>query len=453
MGPTLEELAQQLAEGLATSERLVEECLGRIDDPSGQGADTFLGVAHESARAAARGMDLLRQSGAAPSRYAGIPVSIKDLFDLKGEVTRAGSLVLKDAPAAKEDAAAVARLKAAGFIVIGRTNMTEFAFSGIGINPHYGTPKNIYDRAHARVPGGSSSGAAISITDLMAHGALGTDTGGSCRIPAAFNGIVGYKPTARRVPLAGAFPLSMTLDSIGPLARTVSCCAILDAVLTGEEPKAPCKHPVTGLRIAVPKAYVMNDMDADVAEAFSRTLALLEKNGAVLTELAFSEIDAIPSANAKGGFSAPESLSTHRAHIATHADLYDTRVLTRIERGHEQSAADYVDLVRERARIIRAFEERMINYDCLAYPTTPIIAPQISAFHTDEDFARLNMLVLRNPAVINFLDGCAISLPMTKPPAAPTGLMLACPGGSDGRLFEIAAGVEHLLASHNGAGA
>ena len=201
MGPTLEKLAQQLAKGETTSERLVEDCLARIDDPSGEGAATFLGVARESARAAARGMDLLRKSGAAPSRYAGIPISVKDLFDLAGEVTRAGSLVLKNASAAKGDALAVDRVKAAGFIIVGRTNMTEFAFSGIGINPHYGTPKNVYDRVHGRVPGGSSSGAAISITDLMAHGALGTDTGGSCRIPAAFNGIVGYKPTARRVPL------------------------------------------------------------------------------------------------------------------------------------------------------------------------------------------------------------------------------------------------------------
>jgi aspartyl-tRNA(Asn)/glutamyl-tRNA(Gln) amidotransferase subunit A len=281
----------------------------------------------------------------------------------------------------------------------------------------------------------------------MAHGALGTDTGGSCRIPAAFNGIVGYKPTARRVPLDGAFPLSTTLDSVGPLARSVSCCAILDAVIAGEAPRPPLKRSVKGLRVAIPRAYVMNDMDADVADAFSRTLALLEKNGAVLTELAFPEIDAIPSANAKGGFAAPESLSTHRVHIAASARLYDTRVLTRIERGHEQSAVDYVELMRERARIIRAFEDRLADYDCLAYPTTPIIAPPVSAFDKDEDFARLNMLVLRNPAVINFLDGCAISVPMTKPPIAPTGLTLACPGGADHRLFEIAAGVESLLAA------
>lgn len=447
MGPTLEELADQLAQGITSSERLVEECLSRIDDPAGEGSTTFVSVAHGRARAAARGMDLLRKAGAAPTRYAGIPVSIKDLFDHAGEVSRAGSLVLRDAPAARQDATAVGRLKDAGFIIIGRTNMTEFAFSGIGINPHYGTPRNSYDRAHGRVPGGSSSGAAISITDQMAHGALGTDTGGSCRIPAAFNGVVGYKPTARRVPQEGVFPLSTTLDSIGPLARSVSCCAILDAVLAGKAPRAPRARSLSGLRVAIPRAYVMKDMDADVSEAFARTLGLLERSGVALQEVAFPEIDDIPAANAKGGFSAPESLATHRAHIAASANLYDARVLTRIERGREQSAADYIDLVRERARIIRIFEDRMMDYDCLAYPTTPIIAPPISSFDRDEDFVRLNMLVLRNPSIINFLDGCAISLPMTKPPLAPTGLTLACPGGADGGLFEIAAGVERILSN------
>jgi aspartyl-tRNA(Asn)/glutamyl-tRNA(Gln) amidotransferase subunit A len=340
----------------------------------------------------------------------------------------------------------VARLKAAGFVVIGRTNMTEFAFSGIGINPHYGTPRSVFDRASARVPGGSSSGAAISVTDAMAHGALGTDTGGSCRIPAAFNGIVGYKPTARRVPTQGAFPLSTTLDSIGPLARTVACCAILDGVLSAGLGEAPAARPLKGLRLAVPKAYILNDMDTDVASAFEKSLQKLSAAGAIIHEIACPEIDEIPSANAKGGFAAPESLASHRALIENKSDLYDKRVLSRILRGHEQSASDYVDLMRTRARIIAAFEQRMQAFDALAYPTVPIVAPPITAFDADADFTRLNMLVLRNPSVINFLDGCAISIPMTRLPQAPTGLMLACPGGQDAKLFALAAGVEACLA-------
>ena len=443
--PTLAELAHDLAQGKTTSEKLVEDCLTRIADTMGEGATSFVHVAHDQARTAARAMDQLRKAGSAPSAYAGIPVSIKDLFDIAGEQTRAGSIVLRDNPVAVADAAAVARLKAAGFIVIGRTNMTEFAFSGIGINPHYGTPKNVFDRKTGRVPGGSSSGAAISITDEMAHAALGTDTGGSCRIPAAFNAIVGYKPTATRVPAHGAFPLSTTLDSIGPLARTVACCAVLDAALSGASLQAPAPRHPKGLRIAVPKAYVLNDMDADVAAAFSASLKKLAQAGAIINEVAFPEIDAIPAANAKGGFAAPESLASHRALIDQHADLYDKRVLTRIQRGHEQSANDYIDLIRTRARIIGDFEKRMADYDCLAYPTVPIVAPPISAFAEDADFTRLNLLVLRNPSVINFLDGCAISVPMTRLPQAPTGLMLACPSGQDAKLFALAAGVEALL--------
>ncbi len=446
-GPTLEQLAQDLANGTTTSERLVEDCLAKIDNVDGEGASAFMSVAHISARESAHKMDQLRKQGKAPSPYAGIPVSVKDLFDIKGEVTRAGSLVLKDAAPAQRDASAVARLKAAGFIVMGRTNMTEFAFSGIGINPHYGTPKNVFERAQARVPGGSSSGAAISITDGMAHGALGTDTGGSCRIPAALNGIVGYKPTARRVPTDGAFSLSTTLDSIGPLARTVSCCATLDAILAGEVPSAPLKRDITGLRIVVPKSFVLNDLDKDVSEAFSATLRKITNAGAVISEIACPEIDAIPAANAKGGFAAPESLATHRALIKKDAQLYDMRVLSRIQRGHEQSALDYIELTRKRAEIIAAFEKRMADFDCMAYPTVPMVAPLISAFDKDEDFTRLNMLMLRNPAVINFLDGCAISVPMTKLPAAPTGLMLACPSGEDARLFSIALSLEQLVGS------
>jgi aspartyl-tRNA(Asn)/glutamyl-tRNA(Gln) amidotransferase subunit A len=444
--PTLARLAQDLVHGKTTSEKLVEDCLARIADPAGEGATSFVHVAQEQARITARAMDQLRKAGAAPSAYAGIPVSIKDLFDIAGEQTRAGSLVLKDVAPAAEDAAVVARFKAAGFIVIGRTNMTEFAFSGIGINPHYGTPKNIFDRKTARVPGGSSSGAAISITDQMSYGALGTDTGGSCRIPAAFNAIVGYKPTAKRIPMQGAFPLSTTLDSIGPLAHTVSCCAVLDAALSGEPLHAPTPRHPKGLRIAIPKAYVMNDMDADVAAAFSASLKKLADAGAIISEIAFPEIDAIPSANAKGGFAAPESLSSHSLLIEKHADLYDKRVLSRIQRGHEQSAVDFIQLVRIRAQIIRDFEKRMADYDCLAYPTVPIIAPPIAALADDAEFTRLNLLVLRNPSVFNFLDGCAISVPMTRLPAAPSGLMLACPGGQDAKLFTLAAGVEALLA-------
>jgi len=446
MSPSLEQLAHDLERGATTSRALVEDCLARIDDCTGEGARTFVSVAHSRARACADAMDNLRAQGAAPSRFAGIPVSIKDLFDIKGQITRAGSRVLDSAPPAERDAAVVARLKQAGFVVIGRTNMTEFAFSGVGINPHYGTPKNVWDREIARVPGGSSSGAAIALTDGMAHGSLGTDTGGSCRIPAAFNGLVGYKPTARRVPQAGAFPLSTTLDSIGPLGRTVACCAAIDAILAGDEEDASQPLGLRGLRVAIPKTYVLGDMDVHVAGAFAQALSALSAAGAIVDEIAFPEIDAIPAANARGGFAAPESLATHRHFIETRSAFYDKRVLVRIQRGHEQRAADYIDLMRTRANLIDRFVRRMRDYDVLAYPTVPIIPPPITAFDSDAEFGRLNMLILRNPAVINMLDGCSISVPMSKLPDPPIGLMLSAPGGQDRRLLAIAASVESCIA-------
>ncbi len=226
--PTLVTLADDLANGRTSARKLVEECLAKIADPAGEGQRAFIHVDRQGALDAANAMDALRKANAAPSPFAGIPVSVKDLFDIKGQVTRAGSRALEDSAPAEADAPVVARLRRAGFIVIGRTNMTEFAYSGIGINPHYGTPKGVWNRSVGHVPGGSSSGAAVSIADAMAYGALGTDTGGSCRIPAAYNGIVGYKPTQRRVPLDGGVPLSSSLDSFGPLANSVACCAIFD---------------------------------------------------------------------------------------------------------------------------------------------------------------------------------------------------------------------------------
>jgi aspartyl-tRNA(Asn)/glutamyl-tRNA(Gln) amidotransferase subunit A len=284
--PTLATLADDLENGRTSARKLVDECLARIADSSGEGARAFIHVDAEAAIEAAEAMDRLREVKAAPSRYAGIPLSIKDLFDIKGQVSRAGSRALEDSPPAEADAPAVARLRRAGFVVIGRTNMTEFAFSGIGINPHYGTPKSAWQRTVGHVPGGSSSGAAVSVVDRMAHGALGTDTGGSCRIPAAYNGIVGFKPTQRRVPLDGAVPLSFTLDSIGPLARSVTCCALLDAVLANETVAPLQPRPIRGMRLAVPTTVALDELDDAVARTFERALEVLSRQGALIERIA-----------------------------------------------------------------------------------------------------------------------------------------------------------------------
>src|SRR6266480_7589375 len=277
--PSLLQLTADLGRAMKSC-GLVEQCLARIADQSGEGQRVFLKVHTEEALATADYCDRLRSRGPAPSPFAGIPVSSKDLFDIAGGVTTAGSIVLKDAPAAKHDGPAVARLRAAGLIPIGRTNMTEFAFSGLGINPHYDTPLNAYDRGAGRIPGGSSSGAAVSIVDGMAYGALGTDTGGSCRIPAAYNGIVGYKPTQRRVPLDGGVPLSSSLDSFGPLANSVACCATLDAVLA-DEPVTPLRpRTIRGMQLAVPTTLALDDLDEAVAKTFERALQALSRAGA-----------------------------------------------------------------------------------------------------------------------------------------------------------------------------
>src|SRR3954466_7960409 len=317
---TLKKLAEDLESGRTSSRKLVEECLAKIADPAGEGQRAFIHVDRDAALGAADAMDRLRHAKAAPSPYAGIPVSIKDLFDIKGQVTRAGSRALDDSAPAEADAPVVARLRAAGFVVIGRTNMTEFAYSGIGINPHYGTPKGAWQRSAGHVPGGSSSGAAVSVVDGMAHAALGTDTGGSCRIPAAWNGIVGFKPTQRRVPLDGAVPLSSPLDSIGPIARTVKCCAVLDAVLANE-PIAPLRfRPVKGLRLAVPTTVALDDIEDAVAQAFERALEKLAREGALIERIAVPEFLDVAPMSAKGGFPAAESYAWHRYLIIAKGD-------------------------------------------------------------------------------------------------------------------------------------
>ena len=299
-------------------------------------------------------------------------------------MTRAGSRALDDLPPAEVDAPVVARLRRAGFVVIGRTNMTEFAYSGIGINPHYGTPKSAWQRSVGHVPGGSSSGAAVSVVDGMAHGALGTDTGGSCRIPAAFNGIVGFKPTQRRVPLDGGVPLSFSLDSFGPLARTVSCCAVLDAFLA-DEPVIPLQpRPIKGMRLAVPTTIVLDELEDAVARTFERALETLVGQGALIERIEVPEFLDVAQMNAKGGFAAAESYAWHRYLIASKGDIYDPRVASRIMRGETQSAADYVDLLGARRSLIERIAVRLAPYDAMIMPTTANTPPRIADLVADD---------------------------------------------------------------------
>jgi len=443
--PTLKQIAMRL-ETAETSRALVDQCLERIKDAAGEGPRTFLKVYGEDARIAADAYDALRRHGAAPSLFAGIPVSVKDLFDVAGDVTTAGSIALRHAPPATRDATAIARLRAAGFIPIGRTNMTEFAFSGLGINPHYDTPRNPYDRKTGRIPGGSSSGAAVSVSDGMAMAALGTDTGGSCRIPAALCGIVGFKPTAARVPTAGTMPLSQTLDSIGPLAPTVACCAVLDAVLAGQAPGELETFPLDGLRLAVPQTLVLDGLDRDVSGAFAAALSALSGAGVRIVDIPLRELAELAQVNRKGGFVTAEAYAVHRPLIKVKGKDYDPFVLARIERGKEQDAADYIELQWVREEMIRRLNEITAPYDALLMPTVPIIAPTLRELGAGDAARIANAMLLRNPSLVNFFDRCAISLPCHKAGDAPVGLSLVGETGADRKLFAIAAAVEKLVA-------
>jgi len=441
----IDELAQSLAEGHTTSRALVEDALARATDPAGEGARVFIKLQADQARATADAMDGLRRVGRSPGRYAGIPIVLKDLFDIAGEPTPAGSRVLADAPPAAANAPVVARMLAAGFVPVGRVNMTEFAFSGLGINPHYGTPTSPWDRASKRIPGGSSSGTAVAVADGMAAVGLGTDTGGSCRIPAAFCGVVGYKPTARRVPITGVLPLAPSMDSVGPLAPSVACCAVIDAILAGQSPAAPAETSLKGLRLAVPDNVVLDGMDATVSAAFDRALSSLSAAGAVISRLPCPEFADMAAVNANGGFAASEAYAWHRGLLAEKGPGYDPRIRVRISRGEGFTAADYLDLVAARARIIASFDARTAGFDALVLPTVPIIAPTIAALEDERAYNRINLHILRNTAIGNFLDRCAISLPCHRAGDAPVGLMLMGETMGDARLFGIAAAVEAVV--------
>jgi aspartyl-tRNA(Asn)/glutamyl-tRNA(Gln) amidotransferase subunit A len=418
----------------------LEACLARITDPAGEGKRAFTKLYTDQARAVADAQDKMRAAGVPLGPLGGRIVSIKDLFDVAGEPTTAGSIALRDAPPAKQDAPAIARLRAAGAVIIGKTNMTEFAYSGIGMNPHYGTPGNPFDRA--RIPGGSTSGGAVAVADGMSEITIGSDTGGSTRIPAAFCGIVGLKPSQPRIPLAGAVPLSTTLDSVGPMARTVADCALADAVMAGESPDAVQPIALPRTRLGLLKTLALDGLDATVGTAFERAVKALSP--ARLSDFTTDLFAPMIQLNARGGFTAAESYAWHRDLLERRGKDYDPRVRGRIERGALLSAADYIEMKQERARLVGAMDAALADIDALVLPTVPIVAPRMDALGADDDFMRINLQILRNTAIANFFDLCAVSLPIPTDGLA-VGLMLIGRHGSDKRLLRIAASVEAAL--------
>lgn len=444
--PTITELQARLNAGEITSVELTEAALARIEDPSGEGSRAFTKVWRDQALAAARASDTLRQAGLQRSLLDGLPISVKDLFDVAGEPTLAGSVALKDAAPAQQHATIVERLVQAGAVLVGKTNMTEFAFSGLGINPHYGTPASPWDRENKRIPGGSSSGAGVSVADQMAVAAIGTDTGGSVRIPSAICGLSGFKPTARRVDQNGTLPLSFSLDSIGPLAASVECCAILDAVLAGTRYQPLAAAPLSSLRLGIPKNLVLDGTDDTVRAAFEAAVNQLRSKGARIEQVDIPEFDQLAHINRQGGLVCSEAWWWHRDLLQKKQAAYDPRVSSRILRGRDIDSADYIDLLRTRKHWIIRVEERIASYDALIMPTIPVVAPRIADLQaSDEAYFAANGLILRNPTLINFLDGCALSVPCHKQGQAPVGLMVAGPALHDQRILQTGYAIQKAL--------
>jgi len=446
MADDLTAARRRIVAGAVSARHLVEEALAA----AAAGAPAFVATTPATARAAADAADAAVAAGRDPGALAGLAVSIKDLFDVAGEVTAAGSKILREAAPAARDAPAVARLRAAGAAFVGRTHMSEFAFSGIGINPHLPrlvNPATLALDPVARAPGGSTSGGAASVAAGAAWVALGSDTGGSIRIPAALQGIVGFKSTARLVPTAGAVPLSTTLDTVCAMTRSVRDAIAVHEVLAARTVGLE-RRPLDASRFAVPQTLVLDGLDATVARAFERSLAALSAAGAQITTVALAPLAEVPAINASGGFAPAEAWAFHRRWIAEHERDYDPRVAQRIRRGAAMSAADYIDLVAARRDWIARMDAALSGFDALLTPTVPIVAPPLEPLVADDAaFFAANALVLRNPSVVNFLDGCALSVPCQDEGNLPVGLMVWSSGGRDDAVLDAGLAIEAALAA------
>lgn len=441
--PLIKNYARAFVTGTGSSAGLTEECLARIADPAGEGKRTFVKIWDAEARAVAKAQDTLRNVGFSPSPIAGIPISVKDMLDVAGETTHAGTKALDDAPPAIEDAPVIRRLKAAGAVLTGRTNMAQFAFSIVGLNPHFGTPGNPWDRTC--IPGGSSSGAAVSVADGMSVAAIGSDTVGSIRAPAALCGVVGFKPTQKTVPLAGTVPLSITLDTVGPLARTVEDCAQVYAVISGEPRRALGPIGVKNLRLAIPQTRVLEELSPEVSRAFEQATARLSSASVGLVDAKFDYFAEIEARNGCGVIEYVDAFAWHKELLARRGDDYDPNVRARVEKGATIAAWEYAAMQEWRKEAIYRFDHDTSQYDAVILPTVAITAPTIEQCERDESNVRSKLL--RNPSIFNFLDRPAISVPIHRPGDAPVGLMIVGGRNQDWRLLSIARVLEIVFAN------
>lgn len=455
MAYLIDNLAEALNNNITSARQLIEDCFTAIDAPEGEGSRAFITSYHDRARHHADMIDHARKQGWPLPKYAGIPISIKDLFNEAGQVTKAGSVVLQDVSPADQDATVVARLKAAGFIVIGRTNMTEFAFSGLGMNVHYGSPRSPFERDtknvnSGRVSGGSSSGSAVSISDGMAAATIGSDTGGSTRVPAAFCGIVGFKPSTSRMPNEGVYPLSKSFDVAGPMGASVRCCAILDSIMADKNFGTSSHFPLKNLRLGLPMGYLFDDLDDHVAQSFTLATNLLSMAGVKIQEIAIAQIEDLRPSNNNKSIVAAEAYALHRERLESEAvKSYDPYIAHRLAGGHNISASVYIDMLAARQKIWATVQAETDAFDALILPTSPIIPPQLSTLNSIAAKTLANAQCLRNTSLSNYLDRPTVTLPCHETGTAPVGLSLIGPQNHDNRLLAIAASVESCLGARH----
>ena len=445
-GPTVDAHRSAVHSGRSSLEAAVRQALEAATAPACDKA--FIRLFDASARATASALQAMHRVGAPIGALAGAPISVKDLYDVAGFPTTAASSTMHDAPSAKQDSLAVARVRRAGGVLVGHTNMSEFAFSGVGINPHFGTPANVGTAAldaTPRAPGGSTSGGATSVAAGAALSALGSDTGGSVRIPAALQGLVGFKNTQRLTPLDGTVPLSTTMDTVCAVTRDVRDAITMHEVLAQRSVQLE-PRPLSAWRLAVPRTLMLDALDATVAGAFERTLQALRAAGARIEDIALPELAEVASITAGGGFSPPESWAWHRKRMAERGAGYDPRVALRIRRGETMSAADYIDLIHARRRWIDRMASAMRGFDAMLSPTVPIVAPAIAPLvASDEAFFAANGLLLRNTSMVNLLDGCALSLPCQREGEFPVGLMVWREALADDVVLSVSLAAESVL--------
>ena len=418
----------------------IERTLARIadsDDPA-----VFTQVCAQRARHQAQASRRRHWSGAALGPLDGVPVAWKDNFDLKGQVTTAGARCLDQDPPASEDAPVVRALEAAGMVSVGRVNMSEFAFSGLGLNPHFGTPRNPHSPSEdPRAPGGSSSGSAVAVARGLVPISIGTDTGGSVRIPAAFNGVVGYKASTGRYPMHGVFPLSSTLDSLGVLCQTVTDAMVVDAAMRNVAGSVAKPASLQGVHVVAPLNVMLDECEPAVLANFETALHRLEQAGAFIERrriAAFDEIMALSLVH--GAIVTVEAYALHRQRLDGEAAArMDRRVVARTRMGAAVSPASYQTMLQARQRLIA---EVSAEFACalIACPTVAHTAPSIAALEADDEwFAVINIKTLRNTMIGNFLDWCGVSLPCgTDASGLPTALLLSGMRGTDDRLLSLA---------------